>query len=100
MTRRNLPDINPNGARFRVRVEGKPRAAWRHAPDHHGSLSRQWASVMRIVEAYQAAGFHVSYSERWTDGRPGSAIEDHKRTRSSFRIADIVCTPPDAGADS
>jgi hypothetical protein len=114
MARRNLPDINPNGARYTVRVEAKPRRNWRHAPDHHGTHSAQWRRVMKMVDAYRAAGFSVSYVERWTDGaryardpgadvleedhkrlRPMSGMEDDTTTRRSFRVADIVCTPPE-----
>jgi hypothetical protein len=114
MTRRNLPDINPNGARYTVRVEANSKHAWQNMPNHHGTLSTAWRSVMKIADAYRAAGFHVSYSERWTDGawharsdpatmehdhhrcRPGSGMEDDATTRRSYRVADIVCTPPDA----
>jgi hypothetical protein len=114
MTRRNMPDINPNGARYTVRVEAKPRHNWHHLPDHHGTLSTAWRQVMKIADAYRAAGFDVSYSERWTDDRwyaqtptpeqlaedhqrlrPMSATEDDEDTRRSFRVADIVCTPPE-----
>lgn len=79
---KNLPDINPLGARYSVRVEAS--AGGGHSPE--------WRSVMRIVAAYQSAGYRVEYVEEWS-----SEFDATERAQSPrampYRIARITCKP-------
>lgn len=100
MTRRNLPDINPNGATFRgVRVHQEHRAANRRRKyihtDDRATLSAVWRRVMAIVWRYQAAGFAVEYSERFVsrDGAPVADEADGHDVGGAIKVADIVITP-------
>jgi len=95
MARRNLPNINPNGVTFRgVRVHGygkrqNHRRGWpREFGGYHDDpfrLSLVWRRVMAQVSAYQAAGFSVTYTERFEN--------DHK-------VADITIEPWPEGRKS
>lgn len=85
MSRKTLPSINPNGARYSVRVEAKASHPYTNRPDHHGTISTSWRKVMRLVAAYEAAGFSVTYSERWVR---------HDQACWDYRMADIECHPP------
>ncbi len=92
MPRRNLPNINPNGARWRgVRVHKlSNHFDTTLSPVDRARMGKEYRSVMCLVAAYIDAGFTVKYSERLQPYSPSHRIKE-----TPITVADIDCIPPE-----